>query len=150
MSTRTYNAKNVHITLVSPILGAITLRGFAKDSMVTISRDNPAYEKKEGVDGETTRSRVNAKGGKAKIFLDQTSPSNDDLEKLADLDELSDTGIAAFQLVETGSKATDRSASAWIEKKPDNGYALASGDREWTLDTGLLEHIVGGRTDSVG
>jgi hypothetical protein len=136
---RTYDPKQVKV-----IVGVAILSGFAEDTMVTVERDEDAFTKMVGVDGETSRAKSNNRGGTAKITLAQTSPSNDLLSGIAVLDEIKSAGVVPFTIKDLSGTSTYVSAYAWVKKLPASEYGKKVGNREWTLDLADVDVFVGG------
>ena len=139
MSVFTYDPKQFAV-----ILGANILDGFADDDFIEVERDEDAWSKKVGVDGETTRAKSNNKSGKVVIRLMQSSASNDVLSALAITDDA--TGKGTFPI--TCRDGTGRSAffsdTAWVKKFPKSTWKKGVAVWEWTIDTGSLDIFIGG------
>lgn len=136
--------KNYNAAQVSVIFGPNILSGFADGSFVTCARDEQAFTKKTGTDGQTTRSRSNNKGGTVILRLDQASASNDVLSVIAVLDELSGAGIFPILVTDKSGRSGYASEDAWIQKQPDAEFDRDALDREWIFDCGNLKMFSGG------
>lgn len=138
--TKSYNAGQVTMTFGPNIL----TNGLADGSFVTVGRDEQAYNKKMGTDGQATRSRTNNKGGFVSIRLDQASAVNDILTAIAKADELSGAGIFPLTLRDASGRFLAFDEGAWIQKLPESEFDRDSLDREWIFDCGNLDMFVGG------
>ena len=123
--------------------------GYAKDSMIEISRDANAFEKEVGGDGEVTRIRNRNTAGKIKIVLNVGSASNIFLSNLANIDEQSGGGVVPISFFDMSGLLPNNSMAAatyaWIMKKPDRKFMGSSGGTvEWTFDCASLEYFLGG------
>ncbi len=140
---RTFDVKRNKV-----LFGGIELTGFAADVQVEVTRDEDAFTKKVGVDGEVSRSRNNNKTGSVKISLMQTSPSNAVLSAamLADEANLA-AGVLPLLILDISGGAlpsTSFAANAWVKKAPDQKFGKEVEVREWTLDCGDMDVFIGG------
>ncbi len=127
---------------VSVIFGEVILKGFS-DEMISVSRDNSAWEMVVGADGEATRVKQNDRSGTISITLQQSSPSNDQLSGIAASDELSNLGLRPFFLKDNLGTTLYSAASAYIEKVPDASFGKSQSDRTWVLKTDNLLAFLG-------
>ena len=141
MTVRTYDPKEVHI-----IIGGFEMVGFADGTFLTVSRDNDAFNKVSGADGETSRAKSNDKGGSATLVLQQTSPSNDILSGIAIADELSNSGVVPLIVTDSLGTTTLFSGEGWIKKIPDAVFAKEISNRDWVLDMASIDIFIGGNS----
>ncbi len=139
METFSYDAKEVTV-----IIGNIIVQGFAPDTKVVVDRDEDAFTKRTGTDGDTTRSKSNNKGGSIEITLEQSSPTNRQFTELADLDELNGRGTRAGMVKDNSGNSVHATRACWVKKRPAAYYGAESTDRVWIFDTGELKHDVNG------
>lgn len=140
MSLRTFDPKEVSI-----IFGPLIIRGFAEE-MITVARDNPAWEMVIGADGEATRVKSNDRSGSITVSLQQSSPSNDDLSALALVDEVSSTGLVPFLMKDNFGTSIYTAATCYIEQIPEAAYGKTANDRVWIFKTDNLVAFLGGNT----
>jgi len=140
---RTYDPAEVIITV-----GGIPLTGFADGTFLVVERDEDAFSKSTGADGNTARVKSNNHAGAATITLQQTSPSNDVLSGFAAADELSNRGVVPILIKDLNGASTFFSASAWVRKMPAAEFGKALSDREWVLDCAAIDLFVGGNEQS--
>lgn len=138
MSVRNYDPK-----AVSLVIGSLVIGGYADDDFIDVERDDDAYSKKTGVDGETTRAKNNVTSGKITIKLMQSSTSNDDLTALAAADEL-DTmdGIRAVTCRDLSGRSVF-SGDGWIKKFPKQTFKKDVNTVEWVIDMANLKMNIG-------
>jgi len=134
-----YNAKDVHV-----IVGARVLSGFDENSKVTVARSNDSYAKITGVDGETTRSKINDNSGEITLQLMRSSDDNDFLSELAIRDELSGDGVVTVTIKDQNGTTLHFTPSAWIRKPPDDAVEKEANAREWIFDCADLNMFSGG------
>ena len=142
MSTKTYDPKKVILSVGPYVMG-----GFADGTFITVKRDEEAWTKKVGSDGEVTRAKSNNLAGSISVVLDLASPSNDALNILATLDEVSNNGIVPVILREVGNASglpIVVAESGWVKKKPDQAFGKKSEDRTWEIDLGAMDYLPSG------
>ncbi|TDF92167.1 phage structural protein [Paenibacillus piri] len=121
MSTRTYDPKNVTITV-----DGIYITGLG-ESMVEIAKDENSYETKVGAQGDTVLTKINNALGTIKITLQQTSP------QLAYLDRLANSGrmVPVSIISANDPKETTSVTEAFLKKPADRKYGKEAEDREY-------------------
>ena len=139
---RIYDPADVIVTV-----GHNDLEGFAPGSFVTITYNADAFATVVGARGDVTRSKSSNRTARVTVRLMQTSPSNDLLSTIHNLDLSSPNGAGVFTLAIRDS-ATGRSVyaavSAWIVKFPDTNFDATDTPREWVIETDRLESFIGG------
>lgn len=135
----TYDPKAVHLTV-----GGLLIGGFADDTFIEVERDADAYTKYVGVGGEVARIKNANRAGRVVVRLMQSSPSNDELSTLAELDEFGDFGAAPLLLKDGNGFTLWSSVFCWVKKLPKTVWKKDVEVREWTLDTSRLIGFVGG------
>lgn len=141
---KTYDPKSVLI-----IVGGAIMGGFTDGTFLSVERDDDAFAKETGADGETSRAKRNNRSGSATLTLHQTSPSNDILSAFALADELDNSGVVPFLVRDLSGRTTLFSALGWIRKVPATPYSTEIEDREWVLDLADLDFFVGGNPEVV-
>lgn len=139
MAVFTYDPKQFTM-----IVGGAIMSGFADDDFVEVERDEDAFSKKVGVDGEVTRAKTNNKAGKITIRLMQSSSSNDELSAFALLDEASNKGVVPVLARDASGRSVFASDSGWVRKFPKATYKKGVNVMEWVIDTGSLDIFEGG------
>lgn len=134
-----YNAADVTI-----IVAGIPISGFSDGDVITVERDEDAFTKQVGTDGEVTRSKSNNKTGTATITLMQTSSANALLSALAALDELTGAGVGSFQMKDNSGYTVHSAQNSWVRKMPSSTWAREAGPREWVVDLDKLIAYEGG------
>lgn len=136
---QTYDPAQVVFTFAGNLI-----TGFAEGSFVEVSRDEDAFTKHVGSDGEVARTRNRNRAGSVKVTLMQTSESNDLLSAQAALDEAAGTGVGSLQVKDLGGTTLHDSPNAWIRKVANTTFAKEAGTREWVIDCDNLSMTVGG------
>ncbi len=91
MSTKLYDPFQLIVTW-----GPNLISGFAEGTFLEVTRDEQAFLKKVGADGEVARARNKNRSGQIKITLLQTSQSNDVFAAAQNADEQTGLGIFPF------------------------------------------------------
>lgn len=140
MATRTFNFKKCAISFKG-----VLITGFMDgEGVVSVVRDNDAFTRHTGADGETSRATNNDKGGTATITLKQDSASNDYLSQQLQLDELTDANTGVFSVVDASGRTVLNCPEAWVKKAADVTLGQTIAGREWTIDLAKLDVFVGG------
>ena len=101
MTAKTYSPADVAV-----IYGGAIISGFANGTFITVSRDEDAFMKSVGADGEVCRSRNANRSGSITLTLLQSSASNDVMSAFAAADALSGAVPLPIQIKDnTGTSA---------------------------------------------
>lgn len=128
-------------------VGGADIDGFFSGTFITITYDNPAFNKVIGAAGDVTRSKTNSLMATITLTLMQTSPSNDLLATIlnADIKGRNGNGVFALQIRDSATgRAIWTAANAWIEKSPDATFGQEDSGRAWTIAAARLESFVAG------
>lgn len=129
---RTYDPAAVIATV-----GGLTMQGFGEDTKIEIEEMGDGFTSMTGTDGEVSRAKGTDRRHQVTITLAQTSPSNDALSNLYDLDRRANGGATFPVTISDLSGRTVFAASwAWINKKPTVTFGREVGERAWVLTTG--------------
>ena len=143
MATRTYDPCEVIISV-----GGRPITGFAQTSKVNVERDEDAYTKYIGIDGEVSRAKNCNKSGTVTITLAQTSPSNDLLSELAEADEAANAGVVPVLVRDLNGTSLAAAPDAWVKRLAGANFGKEISDRSWVLDCGRLTLRPGGSNAS--
>jgi hypothetical protein len=141
MAVKTYDPKSVQV-----IIGGVQISGFADGTFLSIERDEDAFTKVTGADGETSRAKSNNKAGMFTLTLQQTSASNDVLTGFALADELNNDGVVPVLIKDNLGTTTVFTANGWVRRLPTAEFAKEITNREWTLDLADMTYFVGGNS----
>lgn len=129
---------------VSVIIGSHIVSGFADGTFIGIERNNDAFTRVAGADGENARSKSNDKSGRLTLTLLQTSQSNEVLSGFAAADEASNGGTFPFLIKDNNGNSLYAAEVSWVVKYPAVEYGKEISNREWVIETGELIPFVGG------
>jgi hypothetical protein len=136
-----YDPSSVLITFTTPFPMSVLFTGLL-GAFVTGKRDENAWKKKVGAQGDVARAKVRNKGGTIEITVMQTSPTNSQLGILhAASESLPVTGLDAGALLITDllSQTLVHVKTAWILKVADVEYGEEIMGRKWTFDCESLD-----------
>jgi len=139
MSVKPYDPAEVTITFAG-----IIVEGYADGTFITAARNNPSFSLKVGASGEGARAKSNDRSGTVTLTLLQSSASNDLLSAQAALDEASGDGIGSLLIKDLSGTTLCSAETAWIQKPADVEYAKEISDRQWVLETDILNIFAGG------
>ncbi len=124
--------------------GSIPLLGIADGTFISVERISEAFTSVAGAGGEVARVRMRDKRGKIKVTLMATSPTNDLLSAVAQLDETTGAGEARFHITDGNGTTRVMAANAWISKLPSTEFSKDMPHRDWEFECDNLELFVGG------
>jgi hypothetical protein len=130
--------------LVKAAFNGVLLTGFARDTFISAERDEDAFTKVAGANGDTVRVRNRNRMGAVTFTLMAESPSNDSLSALAKLDELFGAGAGDLLITDLNGTTVCEAQNAWIRKLPTVPYGTEAQNREWMIDCAELIMHVGG------
>lgn len=118
----------------------IVASGFADGEWFSIERDTPAFSDVAGTDGEVTRSKTNDDRATIKLKLMQSSPVNDLLSALYNLDKNTPkgAGIGPFLHRDTNGSTLFSAEACWISEEPPMKQDRTATEREWTFRVAKL------------
>lgn len=143
MSVRTFDPKSVIVTI-----GGVPMSGYADGTFLEITADTQQWTKVIGADGFTTRVKSNDYGGVMTLTLSQSSPSNDVLSALLNVDKLSNAGVVPILIKDLSGTTVMFSASGWIQQFPDVTFGNEINNRAWILDLADMDILVGGNGEN--
>lgn len=138
MALRTYDPASVVVSV-----GGVPMSGYADGTFVSVDRDDDAFTKVTGADGNTTRIKTNNRAGFLTLTLLQSSPSNDVLSGIAQLDEAANAGVVPVLIKDLSGTSIYFSATGWVRKYPTSDFGKEINNREWIIDLADLDVFVG-------
>ena len=129
MAVRTYDPQDVNV-----IVNGVVLTGLAEGTFLSIEREEESYTAYVGAKGEVARA-VNAnKMGTITVTLEQTSPSNSYLRRLAN-----SNATFPVSVVDQNSNETSGGNDALIQQPAIKEFGDEISTREWTFVVPELE-----------
>ena len=142
MTLLTYSPSDVSVTFAGK-----PIEGFSQDNMVRISRESPNYTSKRGMDGSVCVTQQRYSKWQVKIYLAQSSASNDFLSGVQQLVANNRIPIMEFLplIIKDNSGNTMFFAKdVWIEQIPEISFNNSLDTREWIFMCNDVNYILGG------
>ena len=140
----TYSPKDVLIN----IGGIHQVTGLADGVFVSIKRNIKAMEKARAMDGEVARLYPHEDGWTVELSIMQTSPSNNILGAIYNLDCALKIGKFPFSVKDTKGQTSFFAATAWVEESPAVTFSTGMEIRTWTIACTGGAMIYGGNGES--
>lgn len=144
MAIATYDPKANTITL-----GTLILSGFAENKFLSAKRKTATFSSQVGCSGEVARTKSNDRRGEITFTTLASSPTNDALSNLLELDENTGGGVGPFQLADLNGTTLLHAFNAWLTKAPDTELAKELGEVEWVIEVDSLDVFRGGNIPGV-
>lgn len=130
------------------IAGLHTVTGYADGTFIKISKEMKPFETQRAMDGTKQRLYHYDEGYKLELTLAQSSPSNNVLSTLYNIDAA--TRMMKFPIViNDGSGQTSFfSMTSWIEQIPDVTFSNQMETRTWTFSCQEAALIIGGNDNN--
>lgn len=139
----TYSPMDVEVS----IAGIHTITGFSADTFIEISKDIQPFDVQRAMDGERARIYREDDGYKLAITLAQSSPSNNILSALYNLDAATRLGKFPVFVRDHSGTTNFFAMTAWVEEIPNVVFANSLSDRTWVLGCAQATLTVGGNAD---
>src|SRR3990167_825532 len=131
--------KNYDPSRVSVSWGGINITGFAEGTFIEAERDEDAFTKYVGSQGEVCRTRNLNRSGKVTITLMATSPINDLIDMYATTDDLVGLGgVWPLSINDFYGLLRVFATEAWVMKKPKVERAKEAGTVVWVFDCATI------------
>ena len=126
---------------VALICFGIEITGFHSDEFIKCSRNADTWKHEKGGQGDGVRTRNRDKSGTIVFTLQSTSPANQLLLALANLDEATGRGSGPCLGKDLDGKGLIQCDNGWILKPADLTWADEHSPREWTVFCDELEFV---------
>lgn len=121
--------------------------GLVKENPVTIEYPDATWTNKTLTGGELVRVHSKDNNIRITINVDQTSPTNDYFEALADYDERDPSGLDGMftcTFADKSSRANASSSTCFIERPQTYEYGSDTNGREWVIVMAGADKFFGG------
>ena len=128
-------------------IGGADITGYAPGTFISVAMDEDAFKVVIGAAGDVVRSKSNNRMAALTVTLLQTSPSNDLLSTVHNLDQAGRNGAGVFAIELRDAfdgRAVFTSGAAWIQKAPDATFGDTDSNRAWTIRIEKLVRFDGG------
>lgn len=119
------------------------ITGFASGTHITAERDTDAFTDDVGADGFVTRVRSNDERGTITVTLVAASPSNQVLNNLMVIDQVSGRASGNLELVNLNDTTLIGATDAWIMKPANYESGDSASNREWKIRCAALKMFIG-------
>lgn len=130
MASPTYRPEDISLWIAD-----YKVVGFADGSFIRLTQNAKDFTHEAGMRGKTTRVRNRDKSGVLTFSMQQTSPVNNLLSSIVDMDRDRMTGRFEVFLVDTSGDSKFLLTDCYIEGKPNIVYAANETTAlEWTVN----------------
>lgn len=144
MSVRTYSPTDVAVLLA----GFYQVDGFAQGSFISISKDVQPYKTTRTSDGQVARTFIKDDTFTITLTLASTSPTNDILTKLYQVDSLSQYGKFPMFIKDSSGTSLFLAPTCWVKQVPDLEFSSDITERTWVLQATQCVPNFGGNEDA--
>jgi hypothetical protein len=130
--------------LLSVVVGAKSIEGFAQDTMLTIEVDGVQYNTSIDIHGNVTRSKTSSLMAVVTITLTQSSSGNDVLSAFAEADNLNNAGVFTLFISDKNGSSLFTAQKAYVEQIPSVEYGSEIKNREWVIRCSDISNFIGG------
>ncbi len=144
---RQYSPLKVVGSWVTPTpLGVIDILDGAVNTgdFVAIETDVDAWTREADLAGNATRVRNYNKGGRVRVTLSASSPTNTRLSQAAAADEISESVVGALVLRDLNGNTVVECDGAFLVDIPDFSFGSERGSRTWTWECAAVRMVLGG------
>ncbi len=141
MTVQHYDPKSITI-----IFGPVLMSGFAPDTFLMVEKNVDIFSLQVGADGEACRTRSRNNSARMTVTLMQSSPVNDLLSALHEVDRAapSGSGCLPFLVKDLVGRSLFAAELSWIVKPAPAEFGVEAGTREWVIETADLQTFVAG------
>jgi len=129
MSLLTYSPEDITILLA----GIVPVEGYVDGTFISISKDIPPFTSSLSADGATSRVHRSSGTYTINLALMATSPINDILTKLWQIDEITKMGKWPLMVKDQIGSSIFFAPTCWIEQPPNLSYSTSLGERDWII-----------------
>lgn len=127
-----------------PLFNGVPMTGLAGEEAVLIEPLADLASSKPGLDGSVSVSAGIDHRAKVTLRLQQGSPSNDVLSGFLAVNNIRGLTFVAINIQNLLERSILVAPRGWFLRRPNQGYANESGDREWTFECVPTAWFVGG------
>ena len=111
---------------------------------VAIETDTDAWSREADLSGNATRVRNNNGGGRIRVTLSASSPTNTKLSAMAAADAISENVVGALVLRDLNGNTVVECDGAFLVDIPDFSFGSERGSRTWTWECAAIRVVLGG------
>lgn len=142
----TYSPEDVQIL----VAGIYAITGYVEGTFISIKKDVQPFTTSRTADGKLNRTQREDKGYTLEISIAQSSTSNDVLNKLLEIDQVTGLGQFPIFIKDGNGSSLFFTSQAFISSVPDVEFSNSISTRTWTIqcEDGFLN--VGGNDGKSG
>lgn len=144
MALQNYSPEDVTVLLA----GVKPIQGFIDGTFVEIEKNTQTFQTYRSADGRIARKKDNDFSYTVRLTLMSTSASNDVLDYLAKVDQLTSMGKVPLIIKDQLGSTLFFSATTWVETIPTITFSTSIGERTWVLRSSQAISTVGGNEDA--
>lgn len=129
---------------VNLVFAGNLLTGFMPGTFIQVAREEDTWTPMVGADGRVARARNRNQMARITVTLMMTSPSNDVLSALHNLDQATGSATGACSLTDSLGRTSLSGDEAFLLRPADVEYSNEIVARTWTIMVPKLEGVVGG------
>ena len=111
---------------------------------VAIETDADAWTRETDLAGNATRVRNNNQGGRIRVTLSASSPTNTRLTAAAAADAISESVVGALVLRDLNGNTVVECDGAFLVDTPDFSFGVDRGSRTWVWECAAIRTVLGG------
>lgn len=111
---------------------------------VVFESDNDAWSRESDLGGNATRVRNNNEGGRCRVTLSASSPTNTKLTQAHAADLISENVVGALVLRDLNGNTVVECDGAFLVDTPDPTFGSERGARTWTWECAAIRKVIGG------
>lgn len=139
----TYSPRDVVVTLA----GIHSVTGYAEGEFIRIVKDIKPFIKHGSMDGEIARVYNKDQGWRVELTIMQSSPTNDILSMLYNVDIATRMGKFPLMIKDTKGSTSFLALTAWVEDLPRVSFSGQLETRTWILGCSEVAMNIGGNVD---
>lgn len=127
-------------------LGSIDITDGVIDggTFAAVASDNRRWVRENDRAGNSTRVKVNNKGGAVTISIAASSPTNRRLSLAAELDDATENVVGALVIRDLNGGTVIEADGAFLEGIPDPSFGNTRGQRDWVFQCATIRvHLEG-------
>lgn len=113
---------------------------------VVIETDEDTWTREMDLSGNGTRVRHYNQGGRIRVTLSASSPTNLSLTKAAQADRITENVVGALVLRDLNGNTVVEGDSAFLTDIPDFSFGSERGSRTWTWECAAIRTVLGGHS----
>lgn len=144
MALQNYSPEDVTVLLA----GVKPIQGFIDGTFIEIDKNTQTFQPYRSADGKIARKKDNDFSYTVRFTLMSTSASNDVLDYLAKVDQLTSMGKVPLIIKDQLGSTSFYSATTWIETIPTVTFSTGISERTWVLRSSQGILVNGGNEDA--